>query len=194
MPELDTKRKSVPRFFIRAVQNIKKSEEAGHPMFDDVEYIEVRHPGEMHMIPCCRVKESHKLFYAKEYEAFKRGEEVPLEGFPITEWAPITKATAENLKHMGVHTVENLANMTETAAQRLGGNIQRLRIKAAAFLESHNSEQAQIDELKEKNKTLLERLEKLEALSEDTVEESSNVTKKTRNSDSGKRKSIKEKA
>lgn len=185
-------RKSVPRFFLKAIEDKAASDAAGHPVFIDVEYIEVRHPGAQHSVPCCKVKQEHKDFYHEAYAAFKRGEEAPLDGFPITEWAPISRASAETLKAMGVFTVENLANVTDTSAQHMPTEFQSLRVKAKRFLEEHNSEQGQINTLKAENKTLMERLEKLEALSENKEEPSEDTPEpekeEPRNSDSGRRK------
>ena len=194
MSDMELKKKSVPRFHMRAVEDPVESEKMGHPVFKDVEWIEVMHPGSQNSVPSCRVRQHHIDFYHEAYEAFKRGEEVPLEGFPITEWAPISRAVSETLKGMGVHTVEALADMPLTSAQHMPTNIQSLRIKAQRFLKEHNSEQAQINTLKAENKTLIERLEKLEALSSDKEEESPDVEeKKPRNSNSGKRATIKAK-
>ena len=161
MPELE--QKSVPRFHMRSVPDPEASEKAGHPMFKEVEYIEVRHPGAIHTIPCVRVKQKHIDTWPEHYRAFKEGVEVPLEGFAIEEWAPMTRSMSDTMKAIGVRTVEDLANMPETTVQQYGAAIQSWRLKAKKFLEEHNSEQGQINTLKEENKTLNERLAKLEA-------------------------------
>ena len=171
MPNVEPK--SIPRFHMRSVPDPEASEKAGHPMFKEVEFIEVRHPGAIHTIPCVRVKQNHIDMWPDHYKAFKEGVEVPLQGFAIEEWAPMTRSMADTMKAIGVRTVEDLANMPETTVQQYGAAIQSWRLKAQNFLEEHNSEQVQINALKEENKTLTERLAKLEAAMENTETASS---------------------
>lgn len=165
--------KSVPRFHLRAIQDEEASKKAGHPIFKDVEYVEVHHPGQRNTVPCLRVKEHHIEAWPRHYDAFKRGEDAPIEGYRIEEWPPVTAAMAETLKAMQIPTVESLAAIPESALGGLGTAYQSLRLKAQVFLEEHGSEKARIEKLEKENNSLLERLEKLEAASsskEDTPE------------------------
>lgn len=172
--------KSVPRFHIRAIQDEEASDKMGHPVFRDAEYVEVRHPGAMHSIPCVRVKQIHKDTWPDYYRAFKEGREVPLEGFPLEEWAPISRGICETMKSMGLRTVEDLANIPDVNVQRLGAIYHSLKIKAVRFLKEHNSEQAQINNLKEENKTLIERLEKLEASISESTKKATGIKAKAK--------------
>jgi hypothetical protein len=58
--------------------------------------------------------------YKQSYEAWKRGEEVPLDGTPIKGWLRISPAQAETLISIGVRTVEDLAALNDEGLKRVG--------------------------------------------------------------------------
>lgn len=176
--ENQEKRATVPEFFMNPVQDFEKSEKAGHPVFRDVEYVKIHHPGSQFCIPCMKVKEKHKTLWPKHYAAFKAGEDAPLDGFPLTEWAAISRAIAETLRNAGVLTVEQLAAVPDQQLSYLGPMYQDLKNKAVVFIEEHNSEKAKIAVLEDQNKSLMERLEKLEAQSSEEKPTVVNSTKK----------------
>lgn len=47
------------------------------------------------------------------YKAWKSGNEIPLDGTPLSAWAGVTPEQIDVLRQGGVKTVQNLANMTE---------------------------------------------------------------------------------
>jgi len=83
--------------------------------------------------------------FRKRYNQWKEGREAPPEGFPLKDWASITKARAENYAQMGVFTVEDVAGMNEESMQRAGMGSRADKDRAQAFLDSRlshgNSEQ-----------------------------------------------------
>lgn len=71
------------------------------------------------------------------YEAWKKGEEVPENGTPLGAWAGISQDQAKFLKQMGIVTVEAVAEMSDSAIERLPFPGRRdLPGLAAAFLKS----------------------------------------------------------
>ena len=77
--------------------------------------------------------------FRKRYDQWKAGREAPPEGFPLKDWASITKARAENYAQMGVFTVEDVAAMNEEAMQRAGMGSRADKDRAQAFLDSRLS-------------------------------------------------------
>lgn len=77
--------------------------------------------------------------YAKAYEAWKRGEEIPLDGTPIKTWPVISPAQRQNCIAANVRTVEDLATANGEALTRIGMGGQELRQKAETWLKASSS-------------------------------------------------------
>lgn len=70
----------------------------------------------------------------QSYEAFKNGQELPVDGFPIKGWGIISPAQQETLIKMHILTVEQLAAATEEGIRRIGMGGLELKTKADAWL------------------------------------------------------------
>ena len=77
--------------------------------------------------------------FRKRYEQWKEGREAPPVGYPLKDWASISKARAENYAQIGVFTVEDVAGMNEEAMQRAGMGSRADKDRAQAFLDSRLS-------------------------------------------------------
>lgn len=53
------------------------------------------------------------------YEAWKKGQEIPSDGTPLSAWNGVSRQVAEILRSHGVYTVEELARLTDTHKQRM---------------------------------------------------------------------------
>jgi hypothetical protein len=171
---------AMPRFYVKPVKNEFKSNEKGHPVFEDREYVEIHIPGDRGTVTDRQVRPEDRDRWPREYAAFKAGQEAPVEGTPLTEWPAITRSQAEELKFGRVYTVEQLAALPDDLLNRtvsMGGF--SLREKAKRFLEAaqgnapmeklaaENEEQrATINALQEQMKALTEQMAKLSAQQE----------------------------
>lgn len=126
-------------FSTRAVQMPFKSHEAGRPIFEDVAYITIDFPGDKTK----RVDRPVKLHgddcgpsdperFPRQWMLFQNQQDQTTVGTPITEWPPLTKAQAMELKAIKIHSVEALAEMPDTACTWLGAR--ELRKKAQDWL------------------------------------------------------------
>lgn len=110
------------KFDVRSKQDVSASQEAGRPIFRDVEYIDIRVPGSPDNV-CRPVTLRDKERFPRHYAAFKNrlegGEQV--EGTPLMEWPQITRSQAEELAFFGIKTVEQLANVSDANGQGLMG-------------------------------------------------------------------------
>ena len=136
MAEVDT---AIPRFFRDKMQNNFRSEQEGRPVYDDVEKVEIIIPGMTQSIAVERVNEGHKMRWPQHYAAFQKGLEPVHDGTPLEEWPPLSPAQVANLKALQVHTVEQLANITDTAIQKIGMGARDLKAKAGAWLDQAQS-------------------------------------------------------
>lgn len=113
--------------------NAAKSAAEGRPIFDDREYVKIQVPGDKDSIVDRPVTEIDRRRFADKYAAFKAGRSQALSGTPLTAVAWMSKSRVRELEHFGVRTLEQLANMSDEAAQKFMG-INMLRSHARDHL------------------------------------------------------------
>jgi len=181
----------IPRFYIKPVQNNFKSAQAGRAMFDDVEYIEITIAGDKTSRLDRKVTDVERARFPKQYERFKAGITASHDGTSIEQWPQISRSQAEEMKHMGIHTVEALAELSDTAIQKLGMGYRSLSQRAKAFLDvangtadtskliaenealqsNVNNLTNQVQQLVEQNTKMAARLEALESVRTEPVQQ-----------------------
>lgn len=112
----------------------RKTQEAGHDVYRDVEFVKIAVPGDRNSLFFQPSSDSHRKRFPQAYAAFKAREHTPIEGMPVEEWAPVGRSLALNLKAMHIHTVESLAAVHDGNIDRIGSNGRELREKAKAWL------------------------------------------------------------
>lgn len=125
----------VVSFDVRAKEDAKATEEAGRPIFKDVEYIEKRIPGDTKNVIVRPIEEADKKEYALQYRAWKEGLADPSNGTPIGELPGISKSAAETLKHAGVRSIEDLSGLSDASCQALGAGTFKYRQQASDWIE-----------------------------------------------------------
>lgn len=93
--------------------NETKSLEAGHPVYDDREYITIIVPGDKTSIVHRPVWAQDKTRFARQYAQFKQGMEQTVVGLPLKLWGGITLGQAKEFEYFNVKTVEQLAEMAD---------------------------------------------------------------------------------
>lgn len=114
--------------------------------------------------------------YKAAYEAWLKGEEVPLNGTPIKEWSVLKPSERQRILGATIYTVEDLAQINDEAAKSIGMGAFELRTKAQKWLAAaestgvvvtENSDlRGQINQLKRENVQLLEQNEQLKSENE----------------------------
>ena len=111
----------------------------GRACYDDVPHIKIMFPGDKTKVLVRKVRmepdagnPSDPQRFPKQWERFISQQEQKADGTPITEWPPITKGQAMELKAIHVHTVETLAAFPDGALSWMGAR--ELREKAKAWL------------------------------------------------------------
>lgn len=122
------------RFTIESKQDDAASRAAGRPIFKDVEYIEIRLPGDRLLINHFPVEAEHRQRYARQYQHWKQTQQDPTSGTPLKEWAPLARSQVEYLAYSGIKTVEDLAGATDGTLQLLGAGYLSLSQKARDFI------------------------------------------------------------
>lgn len=110
-----------------------KSLKEGRPIFNDVEYVKIMVPGDLSNIVHRPVHPEDKRRFAAQYAAYKSGADQQLEGTPLKEWPAISRGQVEELAHFKVHTVEQLAALSDGLIVNIGP-VQALKQKAIDWL------------------------------------------------------------
>lgn len=108
------------------------------------------------------------------FEAWKKGEELEIEGTPLRNWPVISKAQLGNCEGIHIRSVEELAGATDDTVARLGMGGMQLRQRARDWLKSQSgdagrlslqleAQRVQIEALETANAALRERVQELEA-------------------------------
>lgn len=142
------------KFYIRPVQDEAESDKAGRAIFRDVEYIEIRTPGQQTNVIQRPVNSMDRERFRTQYRMFKEGQTEQTVGTPLEECAWITRSQVEELSYMRVRTLEALADLNDQVCGSHPG-LYKLKQKAAAVLASAagaapiTAMQSQIDDMKE---------------------------------------------
>ena len=164
-----------PRFFMEAVISPVASDAAGRPVYVEEERVEILIPSvAAYSVPVERVNQSHIERWPEEYKAFKAGQEPAINGLPLEEWPVLRKGQVLELKALHFRTVEDIADMSDIAVQKVGMGGLQLREAARAFLDDAErvaltEQQARrIDVLTAENAALKNQVEELGALTRQT--------------------------
>ncbi len=122
------------RFYKKAVQNAFQSKLNGRPVFDEVDYAEIRFPGQDKDIADRAVKPEDKEDYEKQWARYQRGLEQVQDGTPLESWPQLSPGELAMLKSQNIHTIEVLADLNDGQTQNIMGAYD-LRRRAKAYLE-----------------------------------------------------------
>jgi hypothetical protein len=81
-----------------------------------------------------RDTDEHRQQWPDEYGAFKRGQEVAINGTPLEQWSVLKPAQVHELKLSGFEIVEDIRDMSDHAAQQIPQG-HRLKQLAEAYLD-----------------------------------------------------------
>jgi hypothetical protein len=163
------------QFYARAMQNGQASLAEGKPVFRSVLFFKLQQPGERDFIDRQATKsdiDAHPAAYQR-YRQF-RNDSAIADGTPLETLFPAHPDTVEVLKFNRIHTVEALANLSDTGMQNIGMGGAEWRDKARRFIDATTggkgfadledqtrSLQAQLDREREKGRALVGQVEEL---------------------------------
>jgi hypothetical protein len=108
--------KLYPHFFMKTVQDVLETEAQKRPIFKEVEYLRVMVPGDRGLQVFSEVDELAKQRFPRAYAAFKAGTADQTTGTPLEALPGITPSRAEEYRHIGIKTIEMLANASDSNA------------------------------------------------------------------------------
>lgn len=128
------------KFEIFPHPNEIKSLEAGHPVYDDREYITIIVPGDKTSVVHRPVWAQDRTRFARQYAQFKQGEEQTVVGLPLKLWGGIKLGQAKEFEYFNVKTVEQLAEMSDGNGISIHG-FQGLKQRARDYLAQAKEQQ-----------------------------------------------------
>jgi ABC-type phosphate transport system auxiliary subunit len=150
------------QFYTDVVEMKFESEKAGRPIFKDVAYIRKMIPGDSSTVVERVAKDHDKRMYPREWEAYERQEKTGLTGTPLEQWPQVTRAQVKESKYFEIHTVEQMAELSDMSCQKMGMGFRELREKAKLYLNAASETASQTAQAAE-NKRLQDEIEALKA-------------------------------
>lgn len=135
-PEQQNNTGIFPKFLIKPVLNGAKTKEAGRPIYDDREFVEIVIAGDSKTCVSHKVTDEHRNRWHREYQAFKQGLESPVDGTPLSEVPWLSASQVMELKALNIFNIEALANLPDTGINRIGMGGRELVKKAQAYIEA----------------------------------------------------------
>lgn len=99
-----------------------------------------------------------------QYDAWKEGRETPVDGTALAAWPGITSDQADFLRNMGIRTVEEIADASDSIITRIPfPGAREMRTSAQAFLKSADKVKVagEITDLQSQNQNLKDQLEEM---------------------------------
>jgi hypothetical protein len=103
-------------FYMGTMTNEEKSIAEGRLIVDDVESVKIIIPGDKNSVIDRPATAHDKKRFAQQYAAFKQGKEGEdqLSGTRLQDWPFLSRGQVEELRFIGIKTVEQLANCNDT--------------------------------------------------------------------------------
>ena len=154
----------IPRFY-EITTKTEQIDENGLPVFRTQEYVELLIAGDKGNAPTKRVNQAVKDQFHEQYAFWKAKRTNPDmvgDGIPLSLWPVLPAEMVKALEYINVFTVQQLANLNDTAISKPGAiGLRDMREKARAFVESAKS-MAPIAALEKENSDLRKRLDLLQ--------------------------------
>lgn len=162
-------------FFKGTLRDPERSRKAKKEIFyeQEIEYVRFIVPGDIKNVPIRKVTQDIIDEYPKEYEAFKRGEEVQISGHPLSKWDALTLGQVRSLASFNIETIEQLAVVSDSVLQAIGMGGRDMQNKARAFLS-----QAQGEKEAARDATITDLQRQIEELKAQLVAPSEDVVKR----------------
>ena len=132
----------IAAFYMKSVRNDAKSIEENRPIFENVVYIKIQHPGERLNQIDRPATNADKTRFERQWRSFMMNKTQIPEGTPIELLFPANPAYADTLKAMGIYTIEQGSNLSADGITNIGMHGQDLVNKCKKYLKEASSSQA----------------------------------------------------
>ena len=149
------------RFFTLARIDVEKSNAANRPIYKDVPYVELMMPGDKNNIVMEPVWDQHKQRFPVHWDQYIKGEQQQMVGTPLKVAPFLTPSHVAELAHLKIVTIEQLANLPDTAMGFMGA--QEFKQAARRYLDLTGGNDALLARIQALEKASQQRIAELEA-------------------------------
>lgn len=121
-------------FFMEAVEYTVESEKEGRPVFREIPHIRIIIPGDRNVEYIDRASEYFQQLYPQAWARFQASQKEGIVGTPLEQWPMMNRALVKEAHYYNIHTVEQLAEISDANVQRLGMGWTEWRRKAQAYI------------------------------------------------------------
>jgi hypothetical protein len=121
-------------FYRNALRNATKSDEAGRPIFDEIDYVRILTPGSRDTFQT-EATQHYKDRFPKQWDQYKRNQDQTISGTPLDQVPWMTVGQIAEFKAVNIHTVEGLVTMSDALSAKFMAHHQ-IKARAAAFLDA----------------------------------------------------------
>lgn len=125
-------------FYLKPINNPALSNEAGRPVYEDQVFVRIHPPGERLNIIDRRATDNDKKRWPMQWAQFRDNAPQVSTGTPVEMLFPANPANAAALKASGVHTVEQLGDLSAHAIENIGMGAQQWVNDAKRYLQVAN--------------------------------------------------------
>lgn len=119
-----------------------ESEKQGRPIYKQEVFVRIYTPGDKTKVVDRKARlepqgdiPSDPQRWPRQWQAFQNGEQAVYEGTPLKEWPKVNVSQIRDLSGMNIHTVEQLAAVSDHALSGLGHGGRALRDSAKLWLD-----------------------------------------------------------
>lgn len=121
-------------FYTEAIELKAESEKQGRPVYRDVPFIKIVVPGDVNNIIERKATKEDEAKFPKAWARYKAQESDAHEGTPLEQWPQMSRSLVKEAKFFEIHTVEQLAGLSDINVSKMGMGYLELRNKAKAWL------------------------------------------------------------
>lgn len=121
-------------FYMKPMHQTHQSLEEGRPIYKDTVYVKIHPPGERLNIVDRPATAQDKQRFPMQWHQFQQNQQQIPDGTPVDMLYPDQPSIAAMLKASGVHTIEQLAELSANAIEEIGMGAQRYVNDAAKYL------------------------------------------------------------
>lgn len=150
-------------FFMEAVEFKEESKTQGRPVFREIPHVRIVIPGDRNNEYVGKATDFHKEKYPQAWQRFNSMQSAgAVVGTPLEQWPVMNRALVKEAQYYNIQTVEQLAEISDANAQKLGMGWIEYRRKARAYLDAANGE-ATRNAQDEENQRLKDQLAAMQA-------------------------------
>lgn len=129
----------IVHFRMEPVEFKAESEKAARPIFKEIPFITIIIPGDNKNVIDTKVTDYHKQKFPVAWQRFQAGlQDGGSMGTPLETWPQISRSQVKEANYFNITTVEQVAELSDSIAAKLGMGWPELKIKAKRYLNQAN--------------------------------------------------------